>query len=62
MQRIREEILAVYLADNMKTRVLHADGTWEQVWPGEGETPLNSQEWFVARAREAARGEEGTAS
>ncbi|MEZ5125560.1 MAG: polyphosphate kinase 1 [Thermoleophilia bacterium] len=62
VQRIREEILAVYLADNMKTRVLHADGTWEHVWPGEGETPLNSQEWFVARAREAARGEEGTAS
>ncbi len=59
--RIRDEILAVYLADNMKTRVLHGDG-WEHIWPAEGEAPLNSQEWFVARAREAARGEEMSTS
>lgn len=59
--RIRDEILAVCLADNMKTRVLHGDG-WEHIWPAEGEAPLNSQEWFVARAREAARGEEMSTS
>ena len=59
--RIRDEILAVYLADNMKTRVLHGDG-WEHIWPAEGEAPLNSQDWFVARAREAARGEEMSTS
>lgn len=61
VRRLREEILAMYLNDNMKTRVLHADGSWEHLWPAEGEQPLNSQEWFVARAREAARGEEGVA-
>lgn len=61
VSRIRDEILAVYLADNMKTRVLRGDG-WEHIWPAEGEEPLNSQEWLVARAREAARGEEMSTS
>ena len=44
----------------MKTRVLRGAG-WEHIWPVEGEEPLNSQDWFVARAREAARGEEVSA-
>ena len=61
VQRLRYEILETYLADNLKTRVLHGDGNWEHIWPSEDETPLNSQEWFVARARGAARGEEGVA-
>jgi hypothetical protein len=39
----------------VKARRLHPDGTWERLSPGEGEEPLNSQEWFVARAREAVR-------
>jgi hypothetical protein len=45
----------VYMRDNMKTRVLHSDGVWEHIWPADGEEPLNSQEWFVAQAREAVR-------
>jgi polyphosphate kinase len=56
--RLRDEIMATYLADNQKTRVLHADGAWEHIWPAEGEKPLNAQEWFVSRAREAADLEE----
>ena len=36
-ERLRDEILGTYLADNLKTRVLHADGTWEHVWPAAGE-------------------------
>jgi polyphosphate kinase len=60
LRKIRDEILPVYLRDNMKTRVLHADGVWEHVWPGDGEEPLNAQEWFVTQAREAVlrQGEE----
>ena len=58
LRRLKDEILATYLADNMKARLLHADGSWEHVWPAEGETPLNAQEWFVAQAREAAALEE----
>lgn len=60
-RRLRDEVLETYLADNMKTRVLHADGSWKHIWPSGCEQPLNAQEWFVARAREAARGEEGVA-
>ena len=50
----------ISLADNMKTRVLQPDGAWEHIWPAEGETPLNAQEYFVAQAREAVlrQGEE----
>jgi polyphosphate kinase len=55
VRRLRDEILTVYLNDNMKTRVLHADGSWEHIWPGADEEPLNAQEWFVAQAREAVR-------
>jgi polyphosphate kinase len=58
VRRLRDEVLGTYLADNMKARVLRPDGAWEHIWPGEGDEPLNSQEWFVARAREAARGED----
>jgi len=55
VRRLKDEILTTYLADNMKTRVLRPDGSWEHIWPGEGEEPLNSQEWFVSQAREAMR-------
>ena len=60
LRRLRDEILATYLSDNMKTRVLGPDGAWEHIWPAEGETPLNAQEYFVAQAREAVlrQGEE----
>ena len=60
LRRLRDEILATYLSDNMKTRLLRPDGSWEHIWPAEGETPLNAQEYFVAQAREAVlrQGEE----
>ena len=55
LRRIRDEILPVYLSDNMKTRVLQPDGSWEHIWPADGAEPLNAQEYFVAQAREAVR-------
>lgn len=57
-RRLRDEILSVYLNDNMKTRVLHPDGTWEHIWPADDEEPFNAQEWFVAQAREAVSRQE----
>ncbi len=54
LRRVRDDILPKYLADNMKTRVLTADGSWTHIWPKDGEEPRNAQEWFVARAREVA--------
>jgi polyphosphate kinase len=62
IRRLRDDVLAMYLADNMKARVLHRDGSWEHVRPGEGEEPFSSQEWFVARARESVRGKEAVTS
>ena len=53
-RHLRDEILETYLRDNMKTRVLAGDGSWTHIWPKDGDEPLNAQEWFVARAREAA--------
>jgi polyphosphate kinase len=58
LRRLRDEILTVYLSDNLKTRVLRPDGAWEHIWPADGEEPLNAQEWFVAQAREAVRKQE----
>ena len=58
VRRLRDEILTVYLNDNMKTRILRPDGSWEHIWPAEGEEPLNAQEYFVAQAREAVHAAE----
>ena len=58
LRRLRDEILTVYLNDNMKTRILRPDGSWQHIWPGDGDVPLNAQEWFVAQAREAVRKQE----
>jgi len=43
-QRIRAEILATYLADNVKARELTADGTYRRVGFHDGEARINSQE------------------
>jgi len=45
---IRDDILAIYLRDNVKARLLLPDGTYVRVKPGPGEERLNAQEWFVA--------------
>lgn len=48
---ITEELLPLYLADNVKTRVLHSDGTYEKLQPAEGEEAVNVQETLIARSR-----------
>jgi polyphosphate kinase len=58
-ERVRQEILESYLADNLKTRVLSKDGSYHRVWqtPGKrgGKTPsgvaaFNAQEFLLALA------------
>jgi len=41
-------IIPKQLEDTEKLRVLNADGTYERVFPKDGEEPLNAQAWFVA--------------
>ena len=33
MRRLRDEILPVYLNDNVKARVMRPDGSYEHIWP-----------------------------
>jgi polyphosphate kinase len=40
---IRDKILAVYLADNVKARVLQSDGTYIRAFRDKGARPLNAQ-------------------
>jgi polyphosphate kinase len=56
-ERILDEVLGTSLADNVKARILRADGQYERVQPGTQGTsaaPLRSQERFMAIARRAA--------
>ena len=35
-ERVRQEILDAYLADNLKSRILRKDGTYVRSWQAEG--------------------------
>ena len=47
MVNIREHILKIHLADNVKARELLPDGTYRLVERAEGEKKLRSQKWFI---------------
>ncbi|MEN6431091.1 MAG: polyphosphate kinase 1, partial [Coriobacteriales bacterium] len=49
--RLRDEVLAVYFADNTTARVMHSDGTWERLRPAPGEQPVDAQSVLLSRAR-----------
>lgn len=52
---VREEILATMLNDNVKARIMRADGTYEKRTPSEGEAPIRSQQKFMEMAKERSR-------
>jgi polyphosphate kinase len=52
--RLRDEILATYLADTAKARRLLPSGEYVRVAPAAGEEPLDSQAWFLAKRVEEA--------
>jgi polyphosphate kinase len=51
---LREEVLGAYLADNMKARIMRADGTYERRVARDDEPIVNAQSWF-AKARAVPR-------
>jgi polyphosphate kinase len=53
--RLTQELLQVVLNDNVKARLLQADGTYTRVQPGEGQEEIRSQTVFQTLARESAR-------
>lgn len=44
---LRDNVLAIYLKDNVKARRMTSDGTYKRVKPEKGEEVINSQEWFL---------------
>jgi polyphosphate kinase len=51
VRQLRDEVLAVYLADNMKARIMQTDGSYVRARPGTDETPLDSQAHLLERAK-----------
>jgi polyphosphate kinase len=56
-ERVRHEILHSYLADNLKSRVLQKDGTYNRVWrvqgkrkPPTGPSAFSAQDFLMALA------------
>lgn len=47
IQQIRDDILAIYLKDNLKARLMRSDGTYQRAKPEFGQPFLNSQLHFL---------------
>ena len=45
---IRNDLLGVYLRDNVRARILRPDGSYERAQPEKGAEPLDSQAFFAA--------------
>ena len=48
VRRLKDNVLATYMADNVKARHMNSDGTYVRVTPGPNERPMNAQEAFMA--------------
>jgi polyphosphate kinase len=53
---LRDRVLGVYLADNVKAREMQPDGTYRRVVPAKGDKPVNSQMVLLERKRNGGRG------
>lgn len=49
IRKLRDHVLAAYLADNVKARLMQPDGTYLRVKPGRGAALVNSQSLFIGR-------------
>ncbi|MBI5878607.1 MAG: polyphosphate kinase 1 [Chloroflexi bacterium] len=50
VRQVRDQILATYLADNVKARVMLPDGTYQRRRPEPGEATLSAQQVLLPRA------------
>jgi len=46
---LHDEVLTIYLNDNVKARRMLANGSYERLKPGRDEPPVNSQLWLINR-------------
>jgi polyphosphate kinase len=47
-----KSVLMPHLKDNVKTRILAPTGTYERLFPAEGEPTFNVQKWLLETAEE----------
>jgi polyphosphate kinase len=50
VQHLREKVLAAYLRDNTRARVMQSDGTYTRLKPREKEEKFDIQEWMMNRS------------
>jgi polyphosphate kinase len=50
VRHIRDDVLATYLADNRKARLMLPDASFEHIYPKDSEPEIVAQEVFMARA------------
>src|SRR5579862_303484 len=49
VRQVRDEILAIYLSDSVKGRLMKADGSYMRRPSATGKRAMNSQEWLIKR-------------
>ncbi len=54
VRRLRDEVLATYLADNVKAREMRSDGTYARIEPAPGEPRIQAQEALLLAAARSA--------
>jgi polyphosphate kinase len=52
IRHLRDEVLAVYLADNTQSRLMHSDGSYTRLIPDGDAPPVDSQAWFLKHRSE----------
>ncbi len=54
VRRIRDQVLAIYLADNVKARRMTGSGAYVRKRGGEGKKRIEAQEWLLEKRRGSA--------
>ena len=49
VKHIRNDILDIYLQDNLNSRLMHPEGNYERISPDGNKPTLNSQAWFLSQ-------------
>lgn len=55
IRHLREEVLDIYLRDNVKARQMEPDGTYKRLKHGAKGQPFDAQEWFLAQRQAKMR-------
>jgi polyphosphate kinase len=50
IHHLRENVLAAYFRDNLRSRVMQSNGTYVRLKPKENEEKFDIQEWLMKRA------------